>query len=53
MHVLFSVLIKKPKKPNSGNRKCVKVKLTNGLSKTAYIPGEGHNLQEHSMVRFD
>lgn len=39
-----------PKKPNSANRKCVKVRLTNGMSVTAYIPGIGHNLQEHSMV---
>ena len=39
-----------PKKPNSALRKIARVRLTNGLEITAYIPGEGHNLQEHSMV---
>lgn len=39
-----------PKKPNSALRKVARVRLTNGLEVTAYIPGEGHNLQEHSMV---
>ncbi|KAG2495898.1 hypothetical protein HYH03_006136 [Edaphochlamys debaryana] len=39
-----------PKKPNSANRKVCKVQLTNGYKVLAYIPGEGHNLQEHSMV---
>ena len=39
-----------PKKPNSALRKVARVKLTNGLEVTAYIPGEGHNLQEHSVV---
>lgn len=39
-----------PKKPNSALRKIARVKLTNGLEVTAYIPGEGHNLQEHSVV---
>jgi small subunit ribosomal protein S12 len=39
-----------PKKPNSAIRKVARVKLTNGLEITAYIPGEGHNLQEHSIV---
>lgn len=39
-----------PKKPNSALRKVAKVKLTNGMEVTAYIPGEGHNLQEHSEV---
>lgn len=39
-----------PKKPNSALRKVAKVKLTNGLEVIAYIPGEGHNLQEHSIV---
>ena len=39
-----------PKKPNSALRKVARVKLTNGIEVTAYIPGEGHNLQEHSMV---
>jgi small subunit ribosomal protein S12 len=39
-----------PKKPNSALRKVARVKLINGIEVTAYIPGEGHNLQEHSMV---
>lgn len=39
-----------PKKPNSAMRKVARVRLTNGLEVTAYIPGEGHNLQEHSIV---
>lgn len=39
-----------PKKPNSALRKVARVKLANGIEVTAYIPGEGHNLQEHSMV---
>ena len=39
-----------PKKPNSALRKIARVRLTNGQEVTAYIPGEGHNLQEHSMV---
>lgn len=39
-----------PKKPNSALRKVARVKLSNGFEVTAYIPGEGHNLQEHSMV---
>jgi small subunit ribosomal protein S12 len=39
-----------PKKPNSALRKVARVRLSNGIEVTAYIPGEGHNLQEHSMV---
>jgi small subunit ribosomal protein S12 len=39
-----------PKKPNSALRKVARVRLTNGIEITAYIPGEGHNLQEHSIV---
>ena len=39
-----------PKKPNSALRKVARVRLTNGIEVTAYIPGEGHNLQEHSLV---
>ncbi len=39
-----------PKKPNSALRKIARVRLTNGMEVTAYIPGEGHNLQEHSVV---
>lgn len=39
-----------PKKPNSALRKVARVRLTNGIEVTAYIPGEGHNIQEHSIV---
>src|ERR1700741_3608016 len=39
-----------PRKPNSAIRKIARVRLTNGMEITAYIPGEGHNLQEHSVV---
>src|SRR4029078_7864061 len=39
-----------PKKPNSALRKAARVRLTNGFEVTSYIPGEGHNLQEHSVV---
>jgi small subunit ribosomal protein S12 len=39
-----------PKKPNSALRKIARVRLTNGMEVTSYIPGEGHNLQEHSVV---
>lgn len=39
-----------PKKPNSALRKVARVRLTNGIEVTAYIPGEGHNLQEHSVI---
>ncbi|HAH51960.1 MAG: 30S ribosomal protein S12 [Balneola sp.] len=39
-----------PKKPNSALRKVARVRLTNGIEVSAYIPGEGHNLQEHSIV---
>jgi small subunit ribosomal protein S12 len=39
-----------PKKPNSALRKIARVRLSNGMEVTAYIPGEGHNLQEHSVV---
>ena len=39
-----------PKKPNSALRKIARVRLTNGIEVTSYIPGEGHNLQEHSIV---
>ncbi len=39
-----------PKKPNSALRKVARVRLTNGMEVTTYIPGEGHNLQEHSIV---
>ncbi|EKM49517.1 uncharacterized protein PHACADRAFT_265041 [Phanerochaete carnosa HHB-10118-sp] len=48
--VVSHVFIMKPKKPNSAKRKVARVKLSNGNSIHAYIPGEGHNLQEHSVV---
>ncbi|XP_011499319.1 PREDICTED: 40S ribosomal protein S12, mitochondrial [Ceratosolen solmsi marchali] len=48
--VVIKTLIRKPKKPNSANRKCVLVRLSNGKEMTAYIPGIGHNLQEHNVV---
>src|SRR3990167_3900525 len=44
------VTTKTPRKPNSAIRKIARVRLTNGMEITAYIPGEGHNLQEHSVV---
>ena len=48
--VCVRVTTKTPKKPNSALRKIARVRLTNGHEITAYIPGEGHNLQEHSVV---
>lgn len=48
--VVTKVMIMKPKKPNSAQRKVCRVKLSNGAYVFAYIPGEGHNLQEHSIV---
>ncbi|KAN0087449.1 hypothetical protein V8E55_006070 [Tylopilus felleus] len=48
--VCTQIFIMKPKKPNSAKRKVARVKLSNGNSIMAYIPGEGHNLQEHSVV---
>ena len=48
--VCIRVYTTTPKKPNSALRKIARVRLTNGIEVTAYIPGEGHNLQEHSMV---
>ncbi len=48
--VCTSVKTATPKKPNSALRKIARVKLSNGIEVTAYIPGEGHNLQEHSVV---
>ncbi len=48
--VCLQVKTMTPKKPNSALRKIARVRLTNGYEVTAYIPGEGHNLQEHSMV---
>lgn len=48
--VCTQMIVAKPKKPNSAKRKVARVKLSNGNSIMAYIPGEGHNLQEHSVV---
>ncbi len=48
--VCIKVTTKTPKKPNSAIRKIARVRLSNGMEVTAYIPGEGHNLQEHSVV---
>jgi len=48
--VVLKTLIKKPKKPNSANRRCVLVRLSNGREMVSYVPGEGHNLQEHNIV---
>ncbi|MBV9610073.1 MAG: 30S ribosomal protein S12 [Acidobacteria bacterium] len=48
--VCAKVTTKTPRKPNSAIRKIARVRLTNGMEVTAYIPGEGHNLQEHSVV---
>ena len=48
--VCVRVYTQTPKKPNSALRKVARVRLTNGMEVTTYIPGEGHNLQEHSVV---
>ena len=48
--VCLRVYTTTPKKPNSALRKVARIKLTNGFEVTSYIPGEGHNLQEHSVV---
>ena len=48
--VCLQVKTQTPKKPNSALRKVARVRLTNGMEVTAYIPGEGHSLQEHSVV---
>lgn len=48
--VCVKVTTTTPKKPNSALRKIARVRLSNGIEVTAYIPGEGHNLQEHSIV---
>ena len=48
--VCLRVFTRTPKKPNSALRKVARVRLSNGREVTAYIPGEGHNLQEHSIV---
>jgi len=48
--VCIRVYTTTPKKPNSALRKVARIRLTNGIEVTSYIPGEGHNLQEHSVV---
>jgi len=48
--ICLKVYTVSPKKPNSAMRKVARVRLSNGMEVTAYIPGEGHNLQEHSVV---
>ncbi|KAJ7996789.1 hypothetical protein DPEC_G00240670 [Dallia pectoralis] len=48
--VILKTMIRKPKKPNSANRKCARVRLSNGKEAVVFIPGEGHNLQEHNVV---
>lgn len=48
--VCLQVKTQTPKKPNSALRKVARIRLTNGMEVTAYIPGEGHNLQEHSIA---
>ncbi|ETN74649.1 ribosomal protein S12 [Necator americanus] len=48
--IVLKTVIRHPKKPNSGNRKCAIVRLSTGKEVCAYIPGVGHNLQEHSQV---
>ncbi|XP_031634734.1 40S ribosomal protein S12, mitochondrial [Contarinia nasturtii] len=48
--VVLRTLIKKPRKPNSANRKCVQLRMSTGRIMTAYVQGEGHNLQEHNVV---
>lgn len=48
--VCLKVFTATPRKPNSALRKVARVRLTNGMEVTAFIPGEGHNLQEHSIV---
>lgn len=48
--VVLRTLIKHPKKPDSGNRKCVLVRLSTGKEMVAFVPGIGHNLQEHNVV---
>ena len=48
--VILQLMIRKPKKPNSAQRKCCRVRLSNGKEMIAYIPGERHTLQEHNVV---
>ncbi|XP_074075115.1 small ribosomal subunit protein uS12m [Macrotis lagotis] len=48
--VVLKTMIRKPKKPNSANRKCCRVRLSTGREAICFIPGEGHSLQEHHVV---
>uniref|UniRef100_UPI00398F281A small ribosomal subunit protein uS12m n=1 Tax=Pristiophorus japonicus TaxID=55135 RepID=UPI00398F281A len=48
--VVLKTMVRKPKKPNSANRKCARVRLSDGREAICFIPGEGHNLQEHNIV---
>ncbi|NXS56047.1 RT12 protein, partial [Brachypteracias leptosomus] len=48
--VVLRTLIRKPKKPNSANRRCVRVRLAGGREHVCFVPGEGHTLQEHHVV---
>lgn len=48
--IVLRTLIKHPKKPDSGNRKCVLLRLSTGKEMVAFVPGTGHNLQEHNVV---
>jgi len=48
--IILKLVVRKPKKPNSAQRKCALVKLSNGKRVFAYIPGVGHNLQDHNIV---
>ena len=48
--VVLKTIVQRPRKPNSGNRRCVLVRLANGAHVTAYVPGEGHNILEHNIV---
>ncbi|KAG8524427.1 28S ribosomal protein S12, mitochondrial [Galemys pyrenaicus] len=48
--VVLRTFIRKPKKPNSANRKCCRVRLSTGQEAVCFIPGEGHSLQEHHVV---
>lgn len=50
MNNSYLVVVRHPKKPNSGNRKCAIVRLSNGIETCAYIPGENHNVQDHSQA---
>ena len=48
--IVLQLVLKRPKKPNSAQRRCCRVRLSNGKEQMAHIPGEGHSLQEHHVV---